>query len=75
MVFMSRRLRSLGWGAFRFTTDMPCNRGLVKFIGLPFNDPDGVTRAFAEAGPETVAEVVGGEHRLSIDYFYGPFRA
>jgi hypothetical protein len=51
------------------------HRRLVKGVGLPLLHGDGVLRAFTEAGPETVAEVVGGEHCLAVDYLDGPLGA
>jgi hypothetical protein len=55
--------------------EVPCNRLLVKFVGFPLNDGDGILRTLAETGPEPVTEVVCGENRLAVDDFYGPFRA
>ena len=42
------------------------NRLLVELIRIPLDDPDGVLGTVAEAGPEAVAEVVGGEDRLAV---------
>jgi hypothetical protein len=48
---------------------------LVKFVSLTLDDAYGVLRTIAEAGAQSVTEVVGGKDRLSVYYFDGPFRA
>jgi hypothetical protein len=46
------------------------HRRLIKFIRLSLNDVDGILRAVAKAGPQSVAEVIGCQDRLAADDFY-----
>ena len=54
---------------------MMCHRQLIKLIGLALFDTDGVHRAFAQTGPQSVAQVLGRQHRLAVDDGDGPFGA
>ncbi len=47
----------------------------VKFPRFSFDDADGISRALAETGAETVTEVIGSKNRLAVYYLDCPFRA
>jgi hypothetical protein len=73
---MMQGVGGTGRGAVR--TDgvkMFFNRGLIKAVRLPLDDPYRILRALSETGSETVAEVVGGQNRLAVDNRDRPFGA
>jgi hypothetical protein len=47
---------------------------LVKFVRLPFGDPDGILRTLSETGAQAITQVIGGEDRLSAYDPDGAFR-
>lgn len=49
------------------------NRLLIKLIRLTFDDPDGIARAFTEAGTETVTKVISSKNCFTINNFDCPF--
>lgn len=55
--------------------EVPCHRILVKLVGYPLDNRDGVLGALAETGPQSVTEIVGGKYRLAVNDPDGPFRA
>jgi hypothetical protein len=44
------------------------HRCFVKRIGIALFNMDGILRAFAQACAQTVAEVIGRQHRLAVDH-------
>jgi hypothetical protein len=48
---------------------------LIKLRGIPLDDGDGILRAVAETGAETIAEVISREPCLAVDNGDGAFGA
>jgi hypothetical protein len=51
------------------------NRRLIKLLSIPLDDGDGILRAVAETGAETIAEIISREPGLAVDNSDGPFGA
>ena len=77
MVRGGGRLRGMAVGRYRLTLgcQMLFHGGLVELVRFALLDGDGVHGALTQAGPQAVAEVVGGQHRLAVDDGDGPLGA
>jgi hypothetical protein len=54
---------------------MALDRRLVELLRLTLFDGDGTLGAFAEARPQSVAQVLGHESRLAVDDLDGALSA
>jgi hypothetical protein len=62
-------------GRFPQSCQMLFHCGLIKFIRLALFYGDGVHRAVAQTGAQSVTEIIGCQHRLAVNDLDGPFGA
>ena len=58
-----------------FLMQMLFHGGFFEIIGVPLDDGDGIPGTIAQAGPQPVAQVVGGNLRLAAYDLYGALGA